>query len=149
MKYNKKGQSILLSHALLVSFTIILIFAIFTTLNGMKNDFRDFTVKKEIQNGCNIIRQAVEKIYVNSNYRSPQNFTAGVAVVYMPDKMGGVPYRITFSGHKITLDASPVFNTTCNAGFNASYLGSSNGGLMQVRFIKYANGTDSIELNNI
>ncbi len=144
-----KGQSILLTHAILVSFAIFLVFAVFTGLTTLRTDFENFVADKEIKQSCLLVRGGIEKIYVNTDYRSNDNVTAGSIVLQMPERLAGASYRLSFDNNSIVIDGRPLFNTTCKTGFNLSYKGSSTGGLVQMKYVRYGNGTDAIEMSNI
>lgn len=145
---NHKGQSLLLTHAILISFAIFLIFAVFTGLSTLKTDFEDFVADKEIQQACLLVKGAVEKIYIPTGYRPPENATAGSIVLQMPDRLAGSPYRVSFVNTSILVDGGAAFNTTCKTGFNLSFSGSASGGLVQIKYARYSNGTDAVEMTN-
>lgn len=149
IRSRRKGQSILLTHAILISFAIFLVFAVFTTLTTLRTDFEDFVADKEVQQTCLLVKGAIEKIYVPTDYRSPDNTTTGKIVVQMPERIAGTAYRLGFINASVEIDARPFFNTTCKAGFAAVYNGSSSGGRTQLKYVRYSNGTDNIEMSNV
>mgnify|MGYP001601137489 CR=1 FL=1 len=145
----KKGQSSLLTHSILISFAIFLVLIVLSTMTTLRTDFEDFVSDKELQQSCILVSSAVEKIYVSTGYRSPSNFTAGVTLIRMPQKIANTAYRLVFENSSLTIDARPFFNTTCRIGFNLSYSGSSTGGLTQLKYVRYGNGTEALEMSNV
>jgi hypothetical protein len=146
---SSKGQTVLLTHAILISFAVTLVFIVFTTLTTLRTDFEGFVSQKEIQQGCILVKGAVEKIYISTDYRPPTNTTAGTIVVQMPEKIAGSSYRLRFENNSAVIDAQPAFNTTCKIGLNLSYSGSSSGGMTEIKYVRYSNGTDAIEMTNV
>ena len=86
---------------------------------------------------------------MDTGYRSPTSFESGAIEIKMPDKVAGTKYRITLANSSALIDAQPYFNTTCKIGLNLSYTGSSSAGLIRLKYIRYANGTDSIEMSDV
>lgn len=148
-KTRKKGQSSLLTHSILISFAIFLVLIVLSAMTTLRTDFEDFVSDKELRQSCILVSSAVEKIYVSTGYRSPSNFTAGVTLIRMPQKIANTVYRLVFENSSLNIDARPFFNTTCRIGFNLSYSGSSTGGLTQLKYVRYNNGTEALEMSNV
>src|SRR3989338_1906295 len=63
-----KGQSPLLSHALVVMFSIMLVLVAVTAMNSIWYDYQDFVGTIEAQQVCGIIKGSIEKVYQTSDY---------------------------------------------------------------------------------
>ena len=144
---NKKGQSILLTHAIFVGFTIFLVYAVTTTFVSIRSDYQKFVGNNEISELCFLMKGAVDKIYVNTEYTSPTTTVAGYMDVRMPDKISDVPYRAVFVNRSISMQsADRKFNSTCAIGIDVNYNGTTSGGLTRFSYTVFANGTRNIEM---
>jgi hypothetical protein len=143
----KKGQSFLFSHSILVGFGVILIFIVMVAFTNLHNDFQNFVAKNELQQACIIVQGGIEKIYLESGYRSPTEGIYGTIDVNLPDRIAGMPYSVYFVNSTIRSDAGE-FSYACGAGFNARYQGSSSGGITQI--VLFRNFTETrIEMRSV
>jgi len=132
--FGNKGQSILLSHAILVSFSVFLILIVITTFATLRHDFQNFTAANEMDQLCLILKGGAEKVFYDSNYRSP-NGTQSRLIINLPDRLADIPYRADFQNNSVFIETlGPKFNTTCKVGFNATYSGFTSGGLTELSF---------------
>jgi hypothetical protein len=140
-----KGQSILITHAILIAFSIFLIFVVVSTFVKLRDDFQDFTAESEINQLCFIVRNGVEKIIPFYDYRSPTNSTQAVLDLNLPVRLAGLPYRMNFVGKAVNIETlTGFFNTTCKVGFNVTYRGFTAGGRTLLTYTY--NGTDNVEV---
>jgi len=144
MKKQKKmlGQSVIFTHAILLSFTIFLIFIIITTFTTMRGNFQEFTLQNEMDQVCFMMRSGFEKVYQQPDYVSPTGIK-NTLVIKLPDKLADTSYHVSFVNRSIKIQTlAPVFNSTCNIGFNTSYSGSAGGGVAEVSYT--LNSTSSV-----
>jgi hypothetical protein len=146
-----KGQSPLLSHTLVVGFSVFLVLAVVTTLNVLKSDYQDFIAKGEIEQVCALIRNGIDSIYNPDDYISPTDTTMGRITILLPDKLAGNVYRIRLvnSSSYIETVSQPAINRTCRLGFPAVYNGSTSGGETEITWTRYSNGNDRIDMRKI
>jgi hypothetical protein len=142
-----KGQSVLLTHALLVGFTVFLIYAITTTFVTLREDYQGLVGNNEVNQLCYVMKSAVDKIYANNSYTSPTTTMIGYMDVNMPVKISDMPYRARFVNDSIFVQSiNRGFNQTCKIGLPVSYNGTTNGGPTRFIYTIYSNGTKTIEL---
>ena len=147
----KKGQSPLVSHSIIVGFSVFLVLAVVFTLNTLRADYQDFVGKGEIEQVCDLIRGGIEKIYNPSDYISLTNTTIGRIKILFPDRLADNSYRIRFANSSATIEtiSQPVINKTCIIGFDLIYNGSTSGGETEIVWTRFSNGTDRIDMRKI
>ena len=140
------GQSPLISHSLVVGFSLILILVVIMTLSHLENEYQTFTGNSEIQEVCGIIKYSTEKIYNPTNYTSPTNSTMGRIVLTLPERIAGISYRARFSDNLVYVNtvSEPLINTTCSIDINATFSGTTNGGETLIIWKTYTNKKDEI-----
>lgn len=149
-KDNSKGQSILLNHAVMVGFSIFLIYVVVTTLMSIREEYQKFVGGNEIKELCFVMRGAIDKVYAPDNYNVSTNTSLGQIEVKLPERITDIKYRARFFNRSIIIDSSGVlFNDTCKIGYNIEYNGSTSGGLTRFSYIRYTNGTDVVEMIKI
>ncbi|MEK6888411.1 MAG: hypothetical protein AABX14_05705 [Candidatus Aenigmatarchaeota archaeon] len=142
-----KGQAELVSHAILVGFSMFLVFVIITTFTDVKKDYQTFVGGSEIQEMCFVMRGAIEKIYNPTDYNLSTNTLMGSMQTRLPDRITDIRYRATFFNKSIIIESfGAEFNNTCKIGFDANYNGSASGGLTRFSYTKFTNGTGVIEM---
>ncbi|HIG97703.1 MAG TPA: hypothetical protein HA230_05165 [Candidatus Aenigmarchaeota archaeon] len=141
------GQAELVSHAILVGFSMFLIFVIITTFTNVKEDYQIFVGGSEIKEMCFVMRGAIEKVYNPTDYNFTTNTMLGSMQTRLPDRITDIRYRATFFNKSIIIESPGIeFNDTCKIGFTADYNGSTSGGLTRFSYTKFTNGTDVIEM---
>lgn len=145
-----KGQSILLSHAILVGLSVFLVFIIATTMNDLRGDYQNFIAEASIDQLCLLMKTGIERVYQDLEYSSSTDTTYGSVVINFPERLADKRYRIKLNTDKSvsveTNDGS--FNTTCNVGLNATYQGFTTGGNTVINFI-VRNSTKFIEVTRL
>jgi hypothetical protein len=145
-----RGQSILLSHAILVGFSIFLVYAVSTTFVSIKNDYQKFIGQNEIDELCFAMKSAIGKIQQPQYYGMTNDTVAGSIVIRMPDRIADLKYRAKFVNDSISIESqSNKFNTTCRIGSNAIFNGSTTGGNTRFQYIRLSDGSDRIEMTRI
>ena len=143
----KKGQSILLTHALLVGFSIFLVYAVVTTFVALRDEYQEFIGANEVKQLCFVMSGAIEKIYKEPDYNISTYTLMGSLDVSMPEKIVDVNYRARFVNSSVLIESiGNVFNDTCVIGYEAIYNGSTTGGLTRISYYRASNGTDIIEM---
>ncbi len=149
-KRTGKGQSILLSHAILVGFSIFLVYAITTTFVTIKNDYQKSIGGDDIKQLCFVVQGAVNKIYSETVYNVTGDTVMGVIDVKMPLRIAGMNYRTKFVNQSVVIESLDAkINETCKMGINAVYNGTTSGGLTRFYYTKQQNGQDRIEMTRI
>ena len=145
-----KGQSPLVSHSIIVGFSLVLLIIIVISLGSIKSDYQQFVAKEEINQVCGLIRGGIEKIYNPSTYTSPTDSLMGSIRIDLPDRLADNVYRVSFgSSSYIETLTQPAVNKTCNIGFPVVYNGSTTGGETEISWVRQANGTDVITMRAI
>ena len=130
-----KGQSPLLSHALVVMFSIMLVLVAVTAMNSIRNDYQAFVGTIEAQQVCGLIKQSIEKIYQTSDYAVQTNQTFGKITLELPERIADSRYRAKLFNDSIRVEMlGSQINETCKTGFNITMSGTSSGGRTQVIF---------------
>ncbi|MFA4820316.1 MAG: hypothetical protein WC613_05160 [Candidatus Aenigmatarchaeota archaeon] len=141
------GQAELVSHAVLVGFSMFLIYVIITTFTNVKEDYQEFVGSNEIKEMCFVMRGAIEKVYNPTDYNLSTNTLLGSMQTRLPDRITDIKYRAIFFNKSILIESQGVeFNDTCKIGFAANYNGSTSGGLTRFSYTKFINGTSVIEM---
>lgn len=148
---SSKGQAPLLSHTITIAFSIVLIIMVVTTLNIVKADYQNFIGREEILQTCLAVKSAIEQIYWPSEYQPNNNITMGSIEIDLPKRIADVNYRMRFQNNTLEIEAIHTLdlNQTCKIGFNASFIGSSNGGKTRITWTRYTNNTNVIEMSKV
>lgn len=142
-----KGQAPLLTHAIMVGFSIFLVYAVISTLTSIKADYQKLVGDSEVNELCFIMKSAIDKVYLPDNYNLSANTNLGSLEISLPDRITDLKYDAKFFNRSILIKSSvPAFNETCKIGYNIAYNGSTSGGLTRVSYIKQSNGTEVIEM---
>lgn len=145
--FRSSGQSILLNHAIMVGFSIFLIYVVFTTFASIREEYQEFVGGNEIKELCFIMRGAIDKVYTPAEYNVSTNTSLGQIEVRLPDRITDLKYQANFFNRSILIESSgAIFNDTCKIGYNVNYNGSASGGLTRFSYLRYTNGTDFIEM---
>ena len=130
-----KGQSPLLSHALVVMFSIMLVLVAVTAMNSIRNDYQDFVGTIEAQQVCGIIKGSIEKIYQPTDYAVQINQTYGKVVLDLPERIADSRYRVKLFNDSIRVEMlGSQINETCRTGFNITMSGTASGGKTAIIF---------------
>src|SRR3989338_479122 len=150
MHAHGKGQAPLLTHAIMVGFSIFLIYAVVTTLTSIKNDYQQVVGGNEVKEICFIMKSAIDKVYAPDGYNLSTDTNLGSVDIDIPAKIAGIKYSANFFNKSILIKSSPQsFNETCKIGYNVAYRGSTSGGLTRFSYLKYTNGTHVIEMMKV
>lgn len=149
--HSRKGQSPLVSHTIMIAFSLTLLLVVVTTLSSIRNDYQEFVAKHEIREVCAIVKSGIEKMYYPESYNSTSNTTKGKIILDLPARIGDMNYRARFANTSLLLETfgENKVNDTCKIGFNLSYYGSTGGGRTEIQWIRYSNLTDKIEMRKI
>lgn len=148
-KEYKSGQ-ILISHTIFFIFSIAMILAIVVAFGTIRNDAQDFIGTNEIQQVCAIMRTAIGKIYVPSDYASSSNATMGKITVNLPERIADTSYRARFVDKNIVIETfEPKLNKTCEIGIDANFTGTTSGGRTQLEWARYGNGNNVITMSRV
>lgn len=144
-----KGQSILLSHAILVGFSIFLVYAVSTTFVTLKNDYQHVIGGNEVDQLCFVIRGAVDKMQPDTNYNFTADTVLGSMDINFPERIAASNYRIKFANQSAVIDSlDNKFNQTCRMTANAVYTGQTSGGLTRITYTRTPGG-DLVTLERI
>ncbi len=147
---HRKGQAILLNHAIMVGFSVFLIYVVFTTFASIRTDYQKFVGGNEIKELCFVMRGAIDKVYAPVDYNVSANTSFGQMEVRLPERITDIKFNARFFNKSILIESSGnAFNDTCKVGYNANYNGSTSGGLTRFSYSKYSNGTGVIEMIKI
>jgi hypothetical protein len=146
-----KGQSALLSHAILVSISIVLVFIVVYTFTNIRADYQKFVGDVELNSACFAIKSSIEKIYNPGSYRSPADTEYGNVKITLPQKSAGLKYRTYFTNKTLNIETlgQPKLNASCIIGLDASYSGFTTGGVTRISYVEKANGTKQIMLEQV
>lgn len=143
----KRGQAALVSHAIIVGFTIFLVYVVFTTFTSLRGDYQKFIGGLEIKEVCFVMKGAIEKVYTSADYNVSVNVNLGSVEVRLPDRITGLKYNTRFINRSILIESPGAeFNESCKIGFAANYNGSTSGGLTRFSYMRLTNGTNVIEM---
>ncbi len=133
---NSKGQSPLLSHTIMLAFSLLLVLVIISMLTAIRDDYSNFIGKNEIAEVCLILKGGIEKMMTDDSYVSPTNTTKGRLFMRFPARIADQNYRMRFANNSVFVEtlAQPRINDTCRLGHNASYTGSTAGGITEVNY---------------
>ncbi len=148
MMVNKKGQSMLISHAILIGITIMLVLVVVYALLNIQKDYQKFLGASEIEQVCFVMKNSIEKIYSEGKYLSPSNSTYGKIRIVLPQRAADLKYRARVENRTIYIEtlADPLLNTSCKVGINASFSGFAAGGVTEIIYTEFSNGTRQIAL---
>ena len=142
------GQSPVLSHTLIIGFSVILVLIIVTSMASIKEELQDFIGKSEIKQVCALVKGGIESVFHRDNYISPMNESKGTAKLKLPGRIADLSYRARFSGSELVIETFGINMTdTCKMGFNATYLGSTSGGVTLVNFTEYSGRTMIVRIS--
>ncbi len=147
----KKGQSFLISHAILVSISIVLVFIVIYTFTNIRTDYQNFIGGVALEQACSEIKGSIEKVYNPPIYQSPSDTVYGQMRISLPEKAAGIKYRTTFENLSLKLETigEPRINTSCRIGIDAQYIGSTTGGATDITYIETSNGTNKILMEQV
>ncbi len=151
MRTRKKGQAILVSHAILVGISVALVLVVVHSMNSIREDYQEFVATNEIEQACFIIRNAAENVYSEGKYLSPTNTTYGSIRIVLPERLADLKYRTTLANRSVYLDVfgSSGINSSCKIGLNVSYTGFTTGGVTEIKYTEYTNGTRAINFEKV
>jgi len=144
----RKGQAILLNHAIMVGFSIFMVYVVVTTFASIRTDYQEFVGGNEIQELCFVMRGAVDKVYSPPDYNLSGNVSLGQIEVRLPERITDIKYQAKFFNKSILIESN-AFNDTCKIGYSANYNGSTSGGLTRFSYSRFTNGTNVIEMTKI
>ena len=135
----------------MIAFTMMVILIIITTLNSLRVDYQEFIGGYEIQEVCAVVKGGIEKIYRIENYVSQTNTTMGEIILELPKRIANVNYQARFvnSSLEIKTIGEPFLNDTCSIGFDVNLNGRTTGSTTRIKWTRYANGTDVIEMRRL
>lgn len=145
-----KGD-MMLTHTIILVFSLMMILTIIITFKSMENDYRDFVGKNEMQQVCSMVKTGIESIYFKENYNSPGNTTKGRIIIDLPDRIADMNYRIRFVNRSATIETLGRLriNDTCKIGFVANYTGSVSGGRTEINWTSYSDGNNVIAMRRL
>ena len=142
-----KGQTPLISHAILVALSLFLIYVVVMTFTSIRTDYQEFVGGLEIKELCFVMRGAIDKVYTQSDYNFSTNTNLGSIQARLSDRITDIKYKASFFNKSILIESQGrEFNDTCKIGFSANYNGSTSGGLTRFSYLRYTNGTNVIEM---
>lgn len=145
--FRLSGQAPIISHAIIVGFTIFLVYVVITTFTSLRDDYQKFVGGLEVKELCFVMKGSVEKVYTPADYNLSVNALLGQVEVRLPDRLTDLKYNAKFFNRTILIESPGAeFNDTCKVGFMASYNGSTSGGLTRFSYIRLTNGTNVIEM---
>ncbi len=131
-----KGQSPLITHAIMVGFSVFLVYAVISTLTSIKTDYQEIVGGSEISGVCFIIKSGIDKVYAPDSYNTSAT-NLGSIEISLPDRITDLKYEANFFNRSMLIKSSlPAFNQTCKIGYNVAYNGSTSGGLTRISYIK-------------
>jgi len=144
-----KGQSVIVTHSLLVLFATLFLIIIVTTLNSIREDYRDFTLNLTVKDICSVVKASVEELHapIPAELEVNTEQSMGSVTLDLPQKIGGVKYRIRFGNRTILVKTESGFSYACYTSVNSTLAGRSAGGRTRISWI-YGNGTDKILITN-
>ena len=140
-----KGQAALISHAIIVGFSVFLVYAVMTTFTSIRDDYQTFVGGEEVKQLCFVLRGAVDKVYNPVDYVTSVDTTMSAFEARLPDRITDIKFSASFANKSIVVKGTN-FNETCKVGYDAGYNGSTSGGLTRFSYVRNANGTDTIEM---
>jgi hypothetical protein len=146
-----KGQSTLISHAILVSISIMLVFLVIYSFSSIKSEYESFVAGTELDSACLAIKTAAEKIYTPTGYISPQGSDLSEITIDLPSKAAGMKYRTKFENRTLYLQtlSNNLQNVSCKIGLDAQYFGSTTGGETKIIFSQSSQGVNIIRLEQV
>lgn len=145
-----KGASTFLTSIIFIGFSLFLILVVVNIVNSLTDEYRNYITDGELEQLCFTIRSAIEKIYGTTDYMSQTNTTYGKIILNLPEKVGGARYLAQFSGTNIFIEAlNGEKKLKCRTGFNLTYSGSTTGGLTEIKYMYYTNGTKTIFMSKL
>lgn len=146
-----KGQSPLISHTMMILFSIFLVLVIVTTLNSIRTEYEDFVAKNEILQVCALVKSSVEKLYWPQSYIPQTDTVMGSITMNLPKEIARVEYNARFSNRTLKVETieQPKVNDTCEMGFDITFSGRTSGGRTRIKWTRYSNGTDAIVMENV
>lgn len=146
-----KGQATLIGHAVLVGISVFLVLVVVITFNNIRKDYQDFIATNELEQSCYALKSSMEKVYNDADYLSPTNTTYGKVRIVLPEKAADLKYRTKIENKTLYLETltPPLINISCKVGLNASYSGFTTGGVTEISYNEYSNGTRQILLEKV
>jgi hypothetical protein len=146
-----KGQNPLLSHTLIVGFSTLLVLVVVTSLAVIKSDLQESIGFMESKQVCSLVENSVEIMFWEENYISLSNYTKGKITLKLPQKLADMNYRATFFGNNLTIETFGNIKIidSCIMNFNATYSGSTGGGLTEILFKENSDRSRIIEMNRL
>ena len=145
--FSSSGQSVLISHSLMLAITLILVMIIIFSIISLKAQYQNFIGISEAKQVCLTTKSSIEKIYSPENYTSQTNSILGKVLVNLPKRIADEKYSIIFVNKSAEIKISNIgLNYTCKVGFPVQYNGSTDGGLTEISWIRLSNSTDVINM---
>lgn len=147
-KNSSKGQSQIITHSLIILFSVSLIVLVATSMKNIENQYENFTGDLQVDDICSIMKSSIERIYnpVSQNISVNRTEEMGYNIINLPQKIGSGYYHINLYNNTIEIETSEIVHT-CEAGINATFSGKSSGGRTKIKWL-YGNGTNSIVIEN-
>jgi len=144
-----KGQSVIVTHSLLVLFATIFLIIIVTTLNSIREDYRDFTLNLTVKDICSVVKASIEELRtpIPAELEVNTEQSMGSVMLDLPQKIGGTKYRIRFENEMIVIKTESGFSYTCYTSVNSTLSGRSAGGRTKIYWM-YGNGINKILIGN-
>jgi len=143
-----KAQSPFISHTIIIGITVFVIIVMLFALNYFKEEYQVFEGENEMKNVCLLLKNGIEKIYhpENAGYLNTSS-QMGMIVLDLPLRIADMKYNIRFVNATIEVKSTKI-NQTCNLWKNATYIGSSSGGLTEISWIRLGQN-DIIQMRNV
>jgi hypothetical protein len=144
-----KGQSVVVTHSLLILFATLLLIIVVTTLNSIKEDYRDFVLNLTAKDICNLVKTSIEELRTSIptelEVKTEQNM--GSIILDLPSKIGNTKYRIRLENETILIKTESGFSYTCYTSVNSTLSGRSTGDRTKIYWV-YGSGTNKISITN-
>ena len=107
------------------------------TLNQLRNTYEEFVINLTARQLCELVRSTVEDMYspTPAGMQTLVNESMGKLSLRLPDKVGGMKYKILLLGKTIKVIVSDREKARCSIALNATLTGKSAGGDSEVEWI--------------
>jgi len=132
-----QGQSTIVTHSLLVLFATIFLIIVVGTLNQLRNTYEEFVLDLTAKHLCELVRSTIEDMYspTPSNMRALVNESMGKISLRLPDKVGGMKYKILLLEREIKVIVSDREKASCSIALDVILEGKSAGGDSNLEWI--------------
>ncbi len=149
--FSSRGQNPLLSHTIMMAFSLLMIIVIVSLLTSLRDDYSGFIGKNEISEVCLIVKGGIERIVTEDSYTPQTNTTKGRIFARLPDRIADQNYRARFANSSLYIEtlSQPRINDTCRMGFNMTYTGFTSGGMTEINYTLRNDATKIISMKKV